>query len=305
MLVRVDGIGDALACTPLIAALREGGHSVSALLSTGNAEIFSRRVFEHVHVVDRIPWPKHGYTPRTWDAALQAARHAQYDVALVASEEPLAYEFARRAGVAKRVGFHNGWQKPFKSWWTRRVLTRAIYRSAAQPDHPRHEVEVLFDLGAGLHTERRPTKDTARLRPIILDDEIAPGKTRLIQISAKWLAPRRDEVRVRRWFAALAARGTWIGICSQAEREVGARLGEAAGLRVEYFDSVKDWKEAIARSSHLVTPDTGAAHVAGMLGVRCTVFFEAHRYESQVLQWAPWATTCTVAQFPDGGTRAG
>ena len=38
LLVRTDGVGDALVCAPLLAALRDAGHEVGALLSTRNAE---------------------------------------------------------------------------------------------------------------------------------------------------------------------------------------------------------------------------------------------------------------------------
>ena len=293
----MDGIGDALACTPLIAALRDGGHSVSAVLSTGNAEIFAARTFERVHVLERIPWPKHGYTPKTWDRALADASEAKYDIALIASEEPQAYTFAKRAGIKARAGFHNGWQKPFKSWWARRQLTTAFYRPAAQPRRPKHEVEMLFELGRGLHREAYPTKESDRLRPLIIDAQAATSGARLIQVTSKWLSRDRPPDLIRVWFAKCAQRG-WTGVCSQAERELGRDLGERAGLAMSYCESVTSWKNAIAAAAHLLTPDTGAAHVAGMVGVRCTDLFEPHRYDAQVRQWAPWATVCTIAEFP-------
>ena len=297
MLVRVDGIGDALACTPLIAALRDAGHKLSAVLTTRNAGIFAARTFERVHVLERIPWPKHGYTQQTWQPALADAAAAKYDIALVASEEPQAYTFAKLARVPARVGFHNGWQKPFKSLWARREVTSAIYRPAAQPPRPLHEVQTLFKLGRGLHNEHAPTKDLRRLRPLILDEEIEPGDIRVVQITAKWLSRERTPDVLRVWFAELAKR-RWSGICSSAERELAAAIAEPAGLRVEYCETLKEWKVAIARAAHVLTPDTGAAHVAGMLGVRCTDLFEKSRFEAQVRQWAPWSTVCTVAQFP-------
>ncbi|MBC5815742.1 MAG: hypothetical protein GIW97_04290 [Candidatus Eremiobacteraeota bacterium] len=300
MLVRVDGIGDALACTPLIAALRDAGHSVSAVLTTRNAEIFAPRTFERVHVLERIPWPKHGYTQQTWEPALADAKVAHYDIALVASEEPQAYTFARLAGIPQRVGFHNGWQKPFKSWWARRELTAAIDRPAAQPSRPRHEVETLFQLGRGLHSEQYPTKERNRLRSLILEQEIEPSGAQVVQVTSKWLSPKRTPEVVRAWLGKLGAHG-WSGLCARSEQELGKELGERAALQMRYCDSVVDWKNVIAGAAHLLTPDTGAAHVAGMVGVRCTDLFETRNYEAQVRQWAPWATVCTIAEFPDAG----
>ncbi|MDQ6931406.1 MAG: hypothetical protein M3126_12155, partial [Candidatus Eremiobacteraeota bacterium] len=173
-----------------------------------------------------------------------------------------------------------------------------IYRPAAQPARPRHEVQTLFELGRGLHGESAPTRDLRRLRTLVLDEDIVAGDAGTVQITRKWLHSGRPPEIVRAWFAALHKRGGWSGICSEGERDLGELLGEAAGMRVRYFGDVRSWKEAIAASAHVVTPDTGAAHLAGMLGIRCTDFFEAERYEAQVEQWAPWAAVSTVAQFP-------
>ena len=41
LLVRLDGIGDALVCTPLILALRDAGHEVNLALSDRNAAVFA------------------------------------------------------------------------------------------------------------------------------------------------------------------------------------------------------------------------------------------------------------------------
>jgi ADP-heptose:LPS heptosyltransferase len=270
---------------------------MSAVLTTRNAGIFASKTFEREHVLERIPWPKHGYTQATWDPALAEAAAAKYDVALIASEEPQAYTFAKLARIPARAGFYNGWQKPFKSWWARRELTDAIYRPAAQPDRPLHEVQTLFKLGRGLHAEHAPTKRSERLRPLILDREIEPGNARVVQITSKWLSRERTPDVLRAWFAALAARN-WTAVCSEAERELALKVTQPGGLPVTYCASVREWKEVLAGAAHVLTPDTGAAHLAGMLGVRCTDLFEAHRYEAQVRQWAPWSTICTVAQFP-------
>jgi ADP-heptose:LPS heptosyltransferase len=70
LLVRGDGIGDALVCAPLVAALRDAGHEIGALLSTRNRYAFAERTFARVHVLERIPWPRHGSTKITYRAAL-------------------------------------------------------------------------------------------------------------------------------------------------------------------------------------------------------------------------------------------
>ena len=249
-----------------------------------------------MYTLERIAWPEHGYTPASWEPALAAATADRYDVALVASEEPQAYTFAKRARIPVRVGFHNGMQKPFKAWWARRQLTSAIYRPAKQPSHPKHEVETLFELGAGLHAEGHPTKDLGRLRPLIVAAGVMRIDAQLIQISPKWLSPTRSENAARAWFATLAPAVN--ALCSQDDRALGERIAEAAGLHVRYFATVNEWKNVVAAGAHLITPDTGAAHLAGMVGVPCTDFFEQANFAAQTAQWSPWAAPATLAEFP-------
>ncbi|MBV8246675.1 MAG: hypothetical protein JOZ38_12180 [Candidatus Eremiobacteraeota bacterium] len=250
-----------------------------------------------MHVVERIPWPKHGYTGATWHDALASAYDASYDVALIPSEEPQAYTFARKAAIPQRVGFYNGWQKPFKSWWARGELTRAVYRPASPPRVPRHECEVLFELGMGLHDERTPTRDLSRLRPCVLDH---PPQRRpaIVQLTAKWLARGRDEALVAGWLRERRARGACTAIAARAESELALRLAADAGLSLELCDSVRDWKAIVAGADVLITPDSGAAHVAGMVGTPCVDLFEAADFERQRDRWRPWAGPACELPFP-------
>src|ERR1700729_1782784 len=107
LLVRLDGIGDALACTPLVAALKDAGHELGVALTRRNAAIFARDVFAWTHVLERNPWPAHGHSPEDMAQTIARAKEIDYEVALVASEEPDAYELARVA-APWTVGFKNG-----------------------------------------------------------------------------------------------------------------------------------------------------------------------------------------------------
>lgn len=279
--------------------MRDAGHAVSAVLTTTNAQIFSDLAFENVHVMERIPWPKHGYTQPTWERALQEASEAHYDIALIASEEPQAYSFAKLAGIPKRIGFYNGWQKPFKSWWTRRMLTQAVYRPAAQPMHPRHECDVMFDLGAGLHSETTPTTDLRRLRPLVCGSGHRSAGA-AIQLTPKWIGPERDVDRVRRWLFETTRSGTWVGFCAQSELSAAIAM-RPPNLPLNVFNDVPSWKVAIANVRVLITPDTGAAHVAGMVGTPCVDLFEISDAQRQIARWSPWASRRQCLTFPPAG----
>ncbi len=87
LVVRLDGLGDALVCTPLIAALRAGGHEVNLAMSDRNADVFAPGVAAATHVLERIPWPRHGSTPGSRARAEAEIAAQRYDVALIASEQ--------------------------------------------------------------------------------------------------------------------------------------------------------------------------------------------------------------------------
>lgn len=312
LLVRSDGIGDALALTPLVAALRSAGHELGALLSTRNAGAFSHAALEARHIVERYPWPLHGSTPESRAAALAEVRARDYDVALIPSEEPDAYRFALDAGIRVRVGFTNGFEKPLKTLWARGLLTRALVRPASARRARRNEVETLFELGAGLHAEARPTRDPARLRPLVLDSPAAPSGRIVVQLSPKYARYGFGAEAQVRAFGALAAAGPVSALGDPADLAGAREIAAAAGMRLEATPALAEWKALIAGGRALITPDTGAAHVAGMTGVPAFVLFEADGEEAwNVLRWRPWCSDpcvtlpCTPEVLAGLGGRLG
>ncbi len=291
LLVRNDGIGDALACAPLVAALREAGHTLGAVLGTGNARIFARHTLTHVHVLERIPWPAHGSTPCTRRTALAEVRAVGYDIALIASEEIDAYTFARDAAIATRVGFTNGWEKPLKSVQVRTLLTRALLREASAERARGHEASILFALGSGLHSEREPTRDVARLRRVILDAPAQPHGYVVLQVSRKH-APFGLGAAT---YAALARELAHHELRVLALGDDPALVEYVAGAAGVVGESNLDppaWKARIAGARAIVTPDNGAAHVAGFTGVPCVDCFVPHRATARDIgRWRPWAAS--------------
>ncbi len=304
--MRVDGIGDALACTPLVAALTNAGHTVGALLATRNREAFSARAFSCVHALERIPWPAHGATPSSRARALEEVRAVQYDLALVASEEMDAYEFARDAGIAERVGFTNGWEKPFKTLAVRRLLTRALERPAAVARAREHEVETLFRLGAGLHDEATPTRDVRRLAELVLDDAPVHRGTIVVQLSPKFARDGFDVRLYARLLDGLRARFARVVALGDDRAFAAALLDADPTLDLRFPRSVGAWKATIAAAAALVTPDSGAAHVAGMTGVPTVAIFARHAaVDADVRRWRPWAAPYRALVLPPPGDAAG
>jgi len=285
LLVRLDGIGDAAVCVPLIVALREAGHEVGVALTTRNAGLFAPHAILAEHVLERIPWPAHGSTPASTTRARAEIAAQRYDVALIASEEPEAYELA--APVPERVGFTTGWARPLKTLWVRARTTRTVSRSQRAGGEAAHEVEVLYRLGAGLVRDPAPPADRERTRAVLLDGPPASAGAPpriVVQLGFKWIASGVAAETLRALTARLAPHARLIAAPADADA-----IRALTGIVPETFADVRAWVGALGGADRVVTIDTGAAHVAGMLGPRVVDVFPDAQFDAQVRRWRPWA----------------
>lgn len=268
--------------------MREAGHTVGAALSGRNANLFAPGVLAAQHVLERIPWPQHGSTPESTARARASIAVMRYDAALIASEEPEAYRLA--AGIRERTGFITGWAKPFKTLWARTQLTRAIFRPASLRAQP-HEVEVLFQLGGDLIGARAASRDPLALRTIVQGEGVMPERQGIVmQLGTKWTALGVAPDRLRALTAALVARGARAIVSTG---EAGAVRTITGDTPIEVLPTLGAWKDAVDRAAVLVSPDTGAVHLAGMLGVPVVAVFGAQQADAQIARWRPWASAGT------------
>ena len=289
LLVRLDGIGDALVCTPLLEALRAAGHEVGIALSDRNAGIFVRDAFVATHVLERIPWPRHGSTPASRERAEAEIAGARYDVALIASEEPEAYTLAR--GIGERVGFTTGWAKPLKTLWVRGRLTRTVARAASVARTRRHEAITMFRLGEGL-VAGDPSDDARALRRWVAGSAAAPQRRGIVvQLGEKWRTSGVGDEVLRQMIDSLRSRDARY-IAAPAERAaLAVRFPEIA---LTAPATTRDWVAAIDAAAAVVSVDTGAAHCAGMLGVPVVDVFPDAQADAQIRRWRPWASPSIV-----------
>jgi ADP-heptose:LPS heptosyltransferase len=309
LLVRLDGVGDAAVCVPLIAALRAAGHEVGVALTTRNAGVFAPHAILTQHVLERIPWPAHGSTPASTARATAEIAAMRYDVALIASEEPEAFALAQ--GIPERVGFTTGVARPLKTLWVRGRTTRTVSRSQRLGTDDAHEVEVLYRLGAGLVHDERPPTDRSRLQMQLLEGANVvttrspdPGGGSSIittQVGPKWLEAGVAPETLRTVVTRLARYGRIVAAPSEAEE-----MQRLTGVMPQTFASTRAWVEMLAGSATVVTVDTGAAHVAGMSWGRVIDVFPDAGFEAQVRRWRPWAAPYRAfrASEVDGGAQS-
>ena len=290
LVIRLDAIGDALALAPLLAALRERAIPVDLVMRAVNAEIFSSRAARAVYVA---PFTLRSSTLANRRAIWQFGarlRANAYSDTLVATEDPGGYRLARAVGSAHRVGFVNGWGKPFKTMWASLILTRAIIRTAGLDSRAPHECEVAWQLGEQLLGNTPIPRDPRVLRPILLENDVPRGERIAFQVSDKWERLGIDFAQVVRALRATAQAGTVHAIAAANESAYAQRIEAASGITVERFAALEPWKEAVANAAAIVAPDSGAVHVAGMVGTPTVAVFPPIRdFDLQLARWAPWA----------------
>jgi ADP-heptose:LPS heptosyltransferase len=290
LIIRLDAIGDALALTPSIAALRRYEIPVDVVLRPSNALVFSARALREVIVAEFALRSDAHATLEAIERLGRELRSREYTHVLVATEDPGGYRLAAAVGAPVRVGFEDPLGKPLKAFWTRRLLTQSIYRSARLTAKSAHECETLFHLVAPLVDEATPTRDPSQLRPLVLDSEPAPDGRVAVQITDKWERlgiPLESVVELVRRLASACELHL---LSSSTETAYADAVERATGLSVSAFDDLTSWKAAIAAADAIVTPDSGALHVAGMIGTPVVAIFPPARdFDAQVARWSPWA----------------
>ncbi len=290
LVIRLDAIGDALALTPLLAALRKRGIPVDLVMRPGNADVFSTRA---ARTIERAPFALRSSSPENLRAIARfgaGLRKNGYTHVLVATEDPGGYRLARAIGAPERIGFVNGWGKPFKTIWAGSMLTRRIVRTAGLDPRAPHECQVLWQLGRGLLGDVPIPRDPAILAPLLLEHDVSRGTRVAFQVTDKWDRLGIDFSRVVQALQSTASICDVRAIAAATESAYADRVAHASGIEVERFAELLPWKEAIAKAGAIVAPDSGALHVAGMVGTPTVAVFPLTReFALQTARWSPWA----------------
>jgi ADP-heptose:LPS heptosyltransferase len=290
LIIRLDGIGDALALTPLLWALRKRAIPVDLVLCEANAGIFAPNAVRAVEVAPFALRSTAADNLARIDAFAARLATRDYGSTLIASEDSGAYRLARAIGTPQRAGFANGWGKPLKTLWVRSILTRTIYRPAGLDRRGLHECEVLFGLGGALLGGAQPVKDASPLRELVLEHEVTRGRHVAVQITEKFLRFGASAADVASLVKRLARRHELRAIAAEREASFADDVAASSGVPVERFEELERWKDAIAAARALVAPDSGATHVAGMVGTPTVAIFGVRPpFDRQVARWHPWA----------------
>jgi hypothetical protein len=182
------------------------------------------------------------------------------------------------------------------------MCTRTVFRTAGLDANAPHECEVVFSLARALTGDFEPPRDARILRPLVIDDEPPADERVAFQVTDKWgrLGAELCDVveAARRMMRTRQIRF----IAPSREHDYVQAFAQAANVPVESFDALAPWKTAIASARAIVAPDSGAVHVAGMVGTPVVSCFSREQFALQSRRWAPWVAAHRVvsmeAQWP-------
>jgi ADP-heptose:LPS heptosyltransferase len=108
----------------------------------------------------------------------------------------------------------------------------------------------------------------------------------VLQAGTKWRATGVSDAAL----ATLAERLRPYGLRIFAAPGEAEAVRAATGLEPVTPVDLRTWVETLDGASCVVTVDTGAAHVAGMLGRPVIDVFPDADFAAQVRRWRPWAS---------------
>ena len=262
VVVRTDRVGDLILSTPFLETLR--GHFPKAEITAWVAP-YCEQILARTGLVDRI-------------TTELPSGHIDLAIGLTPRSQCLKQVMATAAPV--RVGYVYN-QRPMVRLLARRCLTHTEIIKVDPPHKVEHEVE---------HQDR-----LARLigMPGITDHRLSVGPIGpthdwlVLHLGDRWFQNGWSVDDVVRLGYGLEAMGRLVVTAGPREAEL-VRGGAFDEFDMRSGLPFEQWCELINGARVLVSPDTGAVHVAAALGTPVVVAYEEPTFAHCSVQWKPW-----------------
>lgn len=308
VLVRLDALGDNLLSTPAILRLQRALQPVQA-----NISVITNHAWRPIYRGLGLTAILSGNSDVNAKHIQSLVSVSEPDAAFLLTEKRKASVATYRARVPVRVGFDPGWSQPLKSLSNRVLLTHRLpYSNRLEEPSKIHEVEryaQLVDLYLAV-LERAGTIDSSwRNRPLdplwleINQSEQESARAQIdclklkkpvaLQITPKWSLHGWNAEHLKQFFSKLPE--DRILLYGPGEGDwVSAHWGESITAQGLCFSDLHQYGGCLKECSALITPDTGAAHVAAAVGTPVVDVFPAVHSDHCVPRWRPWQVACEV-----------
>jgi ADP-heptose:LPS heptosyltransferase len=310
LLVRLDALGDNLLSTPAIARLDRALQPLEANISVVTHHAWTP-VYRGLGQVDAIgaspEQSRSGSSLKTLFAAQQP------DCLFLLTEKRKSSVAAYQCNIPARIGFDPGWSQPLKSLSNRVLLTHRLpYSNRLEEPSKINEVEryaQLIDLYLAVLEKAGSIDSSWRSQPLdplwleINQSELENAQTQLdslklkqpvaLQITPKWSLHGWSAEHLKQLFSQLPE--DRILLYGPGEQDwVSAHWGESIATQGLCFTDLHQYGGCLKECSALITPDTGAAHVAAAVGTPVVDVFPAVHSDHCVPRWRPWQVASEV-----------
>jgi heptosyltransferase-3 len=313
VLIRTDRVGDLVLSTPAIASFRRSWPDahVDAIVTD-----YTEPVLRHNPDIDALHvLPKTATQAASRSLAQTVGSGADLVVAL--SPRTADYRLAAWTRAHRRIGYV--YRRRYLSRIAANVFLTDHCISEADPDlanrYPdlpvAHEVQQVLALvslagGTALTDElvlRFGEEDRA------FAQAHAPAASIALNLAPRWFLPNFGFDATLELIRRLASTQRDVLITYGNDvPDAAARLRDAVSApNVVWLGELPllRWAACLARSSVVVTVDTGATHVASAVGVPVVVVFEREYYRLSSQEWAPWRVPSALLCKPPAGAAPG
>ncbi len=302
VVVRTDKIGDMIVTSPLFNALKSHDPALSIVLV---ASTYNQAVMAHHPAVSAIVVydPKAGWRERL--AFVLAIRRLRPEAAFVLSPGSHGGWLAWASGASQRAGMLMSYRRLQR--WLAPWLFTAFEVTDKQaldhgPDTSRHQSAVALRLATRLGFTAR--SDTPQAAPASLEAmtwaaalaaaQCLTPPPLVVHLGVTWRACGLPEAAVLGLLAALRAtfptHPLWLTV-GPADGDYGRALaGEPLPTLTTVFSnqSFDRWSALIAHAAVVITPDTGAVHLASAHHKPVVAVYVPERFNAMTSLFGPW-----------------
>ncbi len=268
--IRTDRVGDLILSTPFLTVLRQAfpQATIAAIVDP-----YCQEVLAESGLVDKIltDLPGEGQLPGPSDLTIALAPRTG------------SLKLARRTGAPLRLGYvYRG--RPLVRLAARFLLTHVEEVTVNPPHHVPHEIEQLDLLARRLGL---PPSTGLPLQLGFTADRV-PGRV-VFHLGDRWLAGGWSLSDLSDLLEGLRRFPDVQITAGPREEKMLAEGGLSLhGLRLRTNLAFEEWAQLLGSAEALLSPDTGAVHLAAAMKTPVVVGYEASTYEHCSRQWAPW-----------------
>lgn len=305
IVIRTDHIGDLILSTPFLKALRLGAPQAEITMVL---PAYTASVLENVNFVDKII----SYQGKPTRDLEEQLRQMHADLTVCLAPRTCAYKLAYATRATYRVGYFYP-NRPLTA-----IMCKAIYLTHSMSvnlnkelalGHPiPHEVQQLGELAKNMGLAYEDDTLSLQLSP---EEEAASHQMNqnwkrpivLLQLHNNWLScgwTVNNLVRLASGLIMTSRGGDLVISYGPAEHKLAADLKKALALtapkekmtvdNITFMGdlSFRRWACLFNSVDFVVTPDTGAVHLAAALKKPVVAIYEPKTAVLNTQQWAPW-----------------